>query len=153
MDLRRGTVADAGPIAALIASFQPELTVDPSGAGAEQYLASLSEQAEREYLESPQYFFIIAECGGTFAGFIAIRDNTRLFDLFVARAFHRNGLARRLWREARGSCPPRKLERVHCELELERDSGLRGVWLCAFWPGRHRARHIIHAHAAVATRA
>ncbi|HEY4271323.1 MAG TPA: GNAT family N-acetyltransferase [Candidatus Udaeobacter sp.] len=101
MDLRRGTVADAGPIAGLIASFQPELTVDPSGAGAEQYLASVSEQAEREYLESPRYFFIVAECGGAFAGFIAIRDNTHLFHLFVARVFHRNGLARRLWREAR----------------------------------------------------
>ena len=51
MNLRRGTVVDAGPIAELIASFQSELTLDPSGVGADQYLASVSEHAERQYLE------------------------------------------------------------------------------------------------------
>jgi len=101
MILRPGTVADAGPIAALIASFQSELTVDPSGVGAEQFLASVSEHAERQYLESPRYSFIVAEDSGILAGFIAIRDNAHLFHLFVARPFHRNGLARRLWGAAR----------------------------------------------------
>lgn len=101
MNLRRGTVVDAGPIAELIASFQSELTLDPSGAGADQYLASVSEQAERLYLESPKYSFIVAEDGGTVAGFIAIRDNTHLFHLFVAGPLHRQGLARRLWHEAK----------------------------------------------------
>ena len=101
MNLRPGTVADAGPVAELIASFQSELTVDPSGAGAEQYLASVSPRAEREYLESPRYFYIVAEQAGAIAGFIAIRDNTHLFHLFVARLFQRNGIAHRLWRAAR----------------------------------------------------
>ncbi|MFL6589489.1 MAG: GNAT family N-acetyltransferase [Chthoniobacterales bacterium] len=101
MDLRPGNIADAGPIAALIASFQPELTVDPSGAGADHFLASVSEHAEREYLKSPRYFFIVAEDSGDVAGFIAIRDNTHLCHLFVARRFHRQGLGRRLWHEAR----------------------------------------------------
>jgi GNAT superfamily N-acetyltransferase len=101
MILRPGTVADAGVIAELIACFQSELTLDPSGAGAEQYLASVSERAEREYLQSSRYFYIVAEEASTFAGFIAIRDNTHLFHLFVARSFQRNGLARRLWRAAR----------------------------------------------------
>lgn len=101
MNLRPGTVADAGLIADLIASFQPELTVDPTGAGAEQYIASVSEGAERQYLESPRYFYIVAEEASAFAGFIAIRDNSHLFHLFVAPAFQRNGLARRLWRAAR----------------------------------------------------
>ena len=101
MNLRRGTVVDAGPIAELIASFQSELTLDPSGVGAEQYLASVSENAERQYLESPKDSFIVAEESGTLAGLIAIRDNVHLFHLFVARPFHRHGLARRLWHEAR----------------------------------------------------
>jgi hypothetical protein len=34
MNLRRGTVVDAGPITELIASFQSELTLDPFGVGA-----------------------------------------------------------------------------------------------------------------------
>ena len=101
MNLRLGNVADASQIAHLIASFQSELTVDPSGVGAEQYIASVSERAERQYLESPRYFYIVAEEAGTFAGFIAMRDNAHLFHLFVARAFQRIGLARRLWRAAR----------------------------------------------------
>jgi GNAT superfamily N-acetyltransferase len=101
VNLRPGHVTDAAEIAALVASFQPELTIDPSGAGAEHFLVSVSEQAERQYLESPRYSFIVAEENGAVAGFIAIRDNTHLFHLFVARPFHRTGLARRLWQEAR----------------------------------------------------
>ena len=101
MKLRRGGEADARPIAELIASFQSELTVDPAGVGAEEFLASVSEQAERAYLQSPQHSFIVAEEHGTIAGVIAIRDNSHLFHLFVARPFQRNGLARRLWDQAR----------------------------------------------------
>jgi len=47
MEFRAGSPADAEAIAGLIASFQGELTNDPSGAGAERYLASVSVQAER----------------------------------------------------------------------------------------------------------
>jgi hypothetical protein len=39
MEFRVGSPADAEAIAGLIASFQSELTDDPSGAGAEGYLA------------------------------------------------------------------------------------------------------------------
>ena len=101
MNFRKGTLVDARSIAELIGSFQSELTLDPSGVGAEQYLASVSEQAERRYLESPRYSFIVAEESGTVLGFIAIRDNTHLFHLFVARPFHGHGVARRLWHAAR----------------------------------------------------
>jgi GNAT superfamily N-acetyltransferase len=101
MNLRPGTLRDGGPFAELIASFQREITVNPDGDGAEQYLVSVSEAAELQYLESPRYFSIVAEEDGDLAGFIAIRDNAHLFHLFVARAFQRRGLASGLWREAR----------------------------------------------------
>jgi hypothetical protein len=55
MEFRGGFPADAEAIAGLIASFQSELTDDPSGAGAEGYLASVTIQAEREYLASERY--------------------------------------------------------------------------------------------------
>ncbi len=48
MEFRAGSSQDAEAIAGLIASFQSELTDDPSGAGAEEYLASVSVWAERE---------------------------------------------------------------------------------------------------------
>lgn len=99
--VRSGMVDDADAIADLIASFQREITDDPSGAGAEHYLASVSAQAERGYLASSRYVYRVAEQGGVLVGFIALRDLSHVFHLFVARSNHRTGLARRLWADAR----------------------------------------------------
>ena len=100
MEIRSGSRSDAKAIAQLIASFQSELTDDPSGAGAETYLASVSAQAERGYLTSPRYRYLLAYAGPQLAGFIAIRDGSHLFHLFVERAHQRQGLARALWERA-----------------------------------------------------
>ena len=100
MEFRAGSPADAEAIAALIASFQSELTDDPSGAGAEQFLASVSQDAEREYLSSERYGYLVAYSPSQLAGFIAIRDRSHLFHLFVARSHQREGIARRLWDQA-----------------------------------------------------
>ena len=100
MEFRAGLPADAEAIAGLIASFQSELTDDPSGTGAEKYLASVSVQAEREYLASERYRYLLAYSDSQLAGFIAIRDGSHLFHLFVERAHQRQGLARRLWEQA-----------------------------------------------------
>jgi len=101
MELRLGSPSDATAIARLIASFQSELTDDPSGAGAENYIASVSVEAEQNYLGSERYRYLVALVGEELAGFIAIRDNSHLFHLFVARSHQRSGLARRLWEQAR----------------------------------------------------
>ena len=107
MDIRVGSPSDAEAVAGLIASFQSELTDNPSGAGAERFLASVSMQAEREYLASARYRYLLAFSGSEFAGFIAIRDGFHLFHLFVGRAHQRQGLGRRLWRRAlREVCTP-----------------------------------------------
>lgn len=101
MHIRPGIPADAGAVSSLIASFQPILTLEPSGAGAKQYLASVSEEAERQYLESPRYAYLIAESEGQMVGFVAMRDNKHLFHLFVDASRQRIGIARALWEEAR----------------------------------------------------
>jgi len=100
MEFRAGLPADAEAIAGLIASFQSELTDDPSGAGAEGYLASVSVDAEREYLASERYQYLLAYSDSQLAGFIAIRDSSHLFHLFVERSYQRRGIARRLWEQA-----------------------------------------------------
>ena len=97
MEFRAGSPADAEAIASLIASFQSELTDDPSGAGAEEYLATVSFQAEREYLASERYRYLLAYSDSQLVGFIAIRDGSHLFHLFVERSHQRQGIARRLW--------------------------------------------------------
>ena len=107
MEFRAGSRADAEAIAGLIASFQSELTDDPSGSGAEEYLASVSVQAEREYLASDRYRYLLAYADSQLAGFIAIRDGSHLFHLFVERSHQRQGIARRLWERAlRELCAP-----------------------------------------------
>jgi GNAT superfamily N-acetyltransferase len=107
MEFRAGSLADAEAIAGLIASFQSELTNDPSGAGAEGFLASVSVHAEREYLASARYRYLLAYSGSQLAGFIAIRDGSHLFHLFVERAHQRQGIARLLWERALGElCAP-----------------------------------------------
>ena len=100
MEIRPGSPSDAEAIARLIDSFQSELTDDPSGAGAESYLATVSVDAEREYLSSPRYRYLLAYEGPQLAGVIAIRDGSHLFHLFVARTHQRQGLARALWEQA-----------------------------------------------------
>ena len=84
----------------MIASFQTELTDDPSGADAEVYLVSISVQAEREYLAPERYGYLLAYSDSQLAGFIAIRDGSHLFHLFVERSRQRQGIARRLWERA-----------------------------------------------------
>ena len=107
MDFRVGSPVDAEAIADLIASFQSELTDDPSGAGAESYLASVSVQSEREYLASERYRYLLAYCESQLAGFIAIRDGCHLFHLFVERSHQGQGIARQLWERAlRDLCAP-----------------------------------------------
>ena len=107
MEIRSGSPLDAEAIVRLISSFQSDLTDDPSGAGAEAYLASVSAQAEREYLTSPRYRYLLAYAGPHLAGFIAIRDGSHLFHLFVGRVHQRQGLGRLLWRQAlRELCTP-----------------------------------------------
>ena len=107
MEIRAGSLADAEAIAGLIDSFRSELTDDPSGAGAEEFLASVSLEAERAYLGSERYRYFLACSGSELAGFIAIRDGSHLFHLFVERAHQRQGIARRLWEQAlRELCDP-----------------------------------------------
>ena len=79
MEFRAGSPPDAEAIAGLIASFQSELTDDPSGAGAEEFLASVSVRAEREYLASPCYQYLLAYSGSQLVGFITIRGGSTFF--------------------------------------------------------------------------
>jgi GNAT superfamily N-acetyltransferase len=101
IEFRAGSPADAEAIAGLIARFQSELTDNPSGAGAEEFLASVSLQAEREYLASERYRYLLAYSDSQLVGFIAIRDGSHVFHLFVEPSHQRQGIARRLWERAR----------------------------------------------------
>jgi len=88
---------DATDISALIQLFLHEFTISADGSGAEQFLASVTAEAEAGYIANSRYRYITAFAGDVLAGFIAIRDRSHIFHLFVAPAFQRKGLAARLW--------------------------------------------------------
>jgi GNAT superfamily N-acetyltransferase len=107
MKFRAGSPADAEAIAGWIAGFQSELTDDQSGTGADVFFSSVSVQAEREYLASERCRYLLAYSGSQLVGFIAIRDGSHLFHLFVERSHQGRGIARRLWERAlRELCAP-----------------------------------------------
>jgi hypothetical protein len=104
MEFQAGSPADAEAIAGLIASFQSELTDDPSGAGAEEYLASVSVQAERKYLASERYLYVLAYSDSQLAGFIAIRDGSHLFTSLSSAHIRARALPGACGSEHCGSC-------------------------------------------------
>ena len=100
MIFRAARDSDAEAISELILSFRQEYMLDPSGRGAEEFLASVSVEAERGYIGSTRYYYLLAEAEGKIVGVIALRDRTHVFRLFVVRALQGKGLARELWRRA-----------------------------------------------------
>lgn len=99
--LRPALVADAPAIVALIDELMPFLTLHPDGAGAEKFIDNCRQAAIEGYLSDSRYAYQLAHINGALAGVVAMRDNTHLFHMFVPRALHRRGMARRLWQAAR----------------------------------------------------
>lgn len=148
MEFRAGLPADAEAIAGLIASFQSELCDDPSGAGAEEFLASVSLQAEREYLTSERYRYLLVYSDSQLVGFIAIRDCPHLFHLFVEHspapgrcsALVGASSARAVRREQRCG--------LYGELKPFRRAGISSLRFCSSRVNPENAWHLVSAHGA-----
>jgi ribosomal protein S18 acetylase RimI-like enzyme len=69
--------------------------------GAATFLRENSEEGLRGYV-ARGHVYHVAEIGGELAGFVAVRDRSHLFHLFVGKRWHRRGIARALWEVARG---------------------------------------------------
>ncbi len=107
MDIRPLDAADVPDLvpamAALLRSLALEFIVHESTpVGAATFLAENDEHGIRGYLARGHIFHVALD-GDRLAGFIAIRDNSHLFHLFVGTAWQRQGLARRLWHAARAA--------------------------------------------------
>ncbi len=98
VEIRPGTVADAARIAALIRAFADLIVDDPAAAA--PFWKSMSAAAHRRYLRSRRYRYHLACAGDELLGYIAMRDERHLFNLFVQRSAQRQGIARALWGQA-----------------------------------------------------
>ncbi len=104
MEIRAATLKDAPFISALLRELTGRFIAhELSEEAAGRLLESMDEAAIREYMASGCRYRV-AEENGEVIGVAAVKDNSRLFHLFVAEGFQRKGLARRLWDVARETC-------------------------------------------------
>lgn len=66
------------------------------------FLAEQGEEGMRRFF-ARGYLYHGAEVEGALAGFIAIRERSHVYSLYVDSRFHRRGIARRLWDAARAA--------------------------------------------------
>lgn len=107
MDIRPLLATDipvlAPAIAALLRELAREFIVhEATPEGAATFLAENDEISVVKYLALGHVYHVALD-EGRLAGFIAIRDNSHLFHLFVGRRWQRRGVARKLWNVARAA--------------------------------------------------
>jgi ribosomal protein S18 acetylase RimI-like enzyme len=99
--IRNGTVEDASKISELLIALSEEFIVGEfSQAGRDHFLGELNPDKMKERL-SGAFRFYLAEEDEELAGVAAIRGNTHLYYLFVAKSYQGQGLAKRLWSQVR----------------------------------------------------
>ncbi|WP_020653211.1 GNAT family N-acetyltransferase [Massilia niastensis] len=101
MEIRPLVAADIPGVAALLRELAREYIVHESPReGAVTFLAENDEVGVRGFL-ARGHVYHVAVVEGELAGFVAVRDRSHLFHLFVGKRWHRRGIARRLWEVAR----------------------------------------------------
>jgi ribosomal protein S18 acetylase RimI-like enzyme len=99
--LRALTPEDIPAAAALLRCAAEEFILhESSPADGALFLAEQGEEGIRGFL-AKGYVYHVAEVDGELAGFIAIRERSHVYSLYVDKRFHRRGIARRLWDAAR----------------------------------------------------
>ena len=93
----------APAIAALLRALALEFIVHESTReGAATFLAENDQLGVRKFFALGHVYHVALD-EGELAGFIAIRDNSHLFHLFVGKRWQGRGLARKLWNVARAA--------------------------------------------------
>ena len=98
--IRPAQLEDAEAISQLIYESIQAVMPRPQDEGADTFLQSITAAEVERMLGDPRFRYFVACEQRTLAGFIAIRDNTHLYHLFVAEAFQRRGFGRKLWERA-----------------------------------------------------
>lgn len=97
MKVERAVIADAARISALVSELSRPFLMSPGGESEAPFLAAISETVMRAYVSSGNFEYFIAGQESLLAGVVALRDNSHLFHLFVAKPFQRQGLGGQLW--------------------------------------------------------
>ena len=101
MLIRPLELTDIPAVADLLRELAREFIVHQSTPeGASTFLTENDELGVRGFL-ARGYVYHVAVADGELAGFVAMRDRSHLFHLFVGKQWHRRGVARALWDAAR----------------------------------------------------
>jgi GNAT superfamily N-acetyltransferase len=101
MLIRPLEAGDIPAVARLFAALSREFIVHESPPeGAANFLRENDEDGLRGFVEQGHVYHV-AHADGELAGFIAVRDLTHVFHLFVDKRRHGQGTARKLWDVAR----------------------------------------------------
>jgi GNAT superfamily N-acetyltransferase len=112
LNMREAVASDAGDIAALIQCVAGYFLTEPSGKGAEGFLASITQQAITSYIANPGFIYLAGFLGPRLAGVAALRDGKHVYHLFVHPDFHRQGIAQALWHQLRATALANGSERT-----------------------------------------
>jgi len=100
MDIRPLDNADIPAVAALFQILaRGYIVYESPPEGAANFLAENNEMGIRGFI-ARGHAYHVAVVDGAITGFVAVRDNSHLFHLFVARDYQRQGIARQLWQTA-----------------------------------------------------
>jgi GNAT superfamily N-acetyltransferase len=95
--IRAATIDDAAAISALIRPLAEKyISFEFSSQGAEALLNSLSASAMEGYFQT-HIIYHVGEANDGLVGVVGMRNNSHLYHLFVAEAFQRQGIAKKLW--------------------------------------------------------
>ncbi len=108
MNICVATPEDAPAISSLILELSAPFYAHPDRLGAESFLESIDEVAERRYLSAENFHFLVARMDDKIVGVAALRDCSHLFHLFVSKSVQRKGLGRALWKEISDSAIARQ---------------------------------------------
>lgn len=82
---------------ALLQRALVQVLPDPTLPGSEALLESMAFAAVAARLSAPDYLHLVACHDGRLQGYIALRDGSHLYHLFVDPLFQQHGVARLLW--------------------------------------------------------
>ena len=102
ISIRHASGSDARNISRLLRSLSHTYITSPGGAGAERFLATLTEEAIAAFIKRADVFYLIAESPtNELVGAAAMQGNRTVAHLFVSPHYQGRGLGRQLWESLR----------------------------------------------------
>jgi GNAT superfamily N-acetyltransferase len=104
MQIRPIREDEIGAVAELFRSLSEQFIVNGvAPEDAASFIRENNEEALRRFIAAGTHVYHVADIDGALAGFIAVRNTTHIFHMFVAQAHHGKGIARKLWEVARAA--------------------------------------------------